>query len=80
MRGTATDRVTISIVSTATHQDHKTSACGFDGCKTHVAVDPASEIVTAATVTPGNSGDPETAETLLADTPAAGPRPPRRSQ
>src|SRR5206468_11705854 len=37
------------------------------GYKGHVAIDPDSEIVTATGVTPGNSGDAEAAEDLLAD-------------
>ncbi|MEV6391530.1 transposase, partial [Nocardia xishanensis] len=66
VRGTATDRV-ISTVDTETRHGHKTSARGFDGYKAHIAVDPDSEIITATTVTPGNTGDADTAEELLAD-------------
>ncbi|WP_245552431.1 transposase [Nocardia aobensis] len=66
VRGTATDRV-ISTVDPETRHGRKTSARGFDGYKGHIAVDPDSEIITATTVTPGNSGDAETAEGLLAD-------------
>jgi hypothetical protein len=46
---------------------HKTSARGFDGYKGHIAIDPDSEVITAAGVTPGNSGDAEAAAGLLAD-------------
>lgn len=33
------------------------AARGFDGYKGHVAIDPDSEVITATTVTPGNTGD-----------------------
>jgi hypothetical protein len=66
VRGTAADRV-ISTVDPETRHGHKTSARGFDGYKGHIAVDPDSEIITATTVTPGNSGDADAAEALLAD-------------
>jgi hypothetical protein len=65
-RRVAPDRV-ISTVDPQARHGHKTSARGFDGYKGHVAVDPDSEIVTATEVTPGNSGDAEAAEDLLAD-------------
>ncbi|TWP42371.1 transposase, partial [Lentzea tibetensis] len=65
-RKVAPDRV-ISTVDPETRHGHKTSARGFDGYKGHVALDPDSEIITATGVTPGNSGDAEAAESLLAD-------------
>jgi Transposase DDE domain/Transposase domain (DUF772) len=65
-RRVAPDRV-ISTVDPQARHGHKTSARGFDGYKGHIAVDPDSEIVTATGVTPGNSGDAEAAEGLLAD-------------
>lgn len=65
-RKVAKDRV-ISTVDPEARHGHKTSARGFDGYKGHVGIDPDSEIVTATTVTPGNSGDAEAAEDLLAD-------------
>ena len=65
-RRVAADRV-ISVVDPQARHGHKTSARGFDGYKGHVAVDPDWEIITAAAVTPGNSGDAEAAEGLLAD-------------
>jgi DDE family transposase/transposase-like protein DUF772 len=71
-RRVAPDRV-ISVVDPDARHGHKTSARGFDGYKGHVAIDPDSEIITANGVTPGNSGDAEAAEDLLADTlPATG--------
>lgn len=62
----ATDRV-ISTVDPAARHGHKTSARGFDGYKAHVALEPDSEIITATTVTAGNTGDAEPAADLLAD-------------
>ena len=65
-RRVAPDRV-ISTVDPQARHGHKTSARGFDGYKGHVAIDPDSEIITATGATPGNSGDAEVAESLLAD-------------
>jgi hypothetical protein len=65
-RRVAADRV-ISTVDPDARHGHKTSGRGFGGCKGHIAVDPDSEIITAAGATPGNSGDAEAAEGLLAD-------------
>ena len=65
-RQVAPDRV-ISTVDPQARHGHKTSARGFDGYKGHIAADPDSEIITAAAATPGNSGDAEVAQGLLAD-------------
>jgi hypothetical protein len=65
-RRVAKDRV-ISTVDPETRHGHKTAARGFDGYKGHVGIDPDSEIITAATVTPGNAGDAGVAEDLIAD-------------
>jgi hypothetical protein len=65
-RRVAPDRV-ISAVDPDARHGHKTSARGFDGYKGHIASDPDSEIITATQATPGNSGDAEAAESLLAD-------------
>ena len=65
-RRVAKDRV-ISTVDTDARHGHKTAARGFDGYKGHAAVDPDSEIITATTVTPGNTGDAAAAEDLIAD-------------
>jgi hypothetical protein len=65
-RRVAADRV-ISTVDPDARHGHKTSARGFDGYKGHIAADPDSEIITATQATPGNSGDAEVAESLLAD-------------
>ena len=65
-RRVAKDRV-ISTVDPDARHGHKTAARGFDGYKGHAAVDPDSEIITATTVTPGNTGDAGVAEDLVAD-------------
>ena len=65
-RKVAADRV-ISAVDPQARHGHKTSARGFGGYKGHIAADPDSEIITATQATPGNSGDAEVAESLLAD-------------
>jgi hypothetical protein len=65
-RRVAKDRV-ISTVDPDARHGHKTSSRGFDGYKGHVAVDPDSEIITATTVTPGNTGDAVAAEELISD-------------
>lgn len=65
-RRVAKDRV-ISTVDPQARHGHKTSARGFDGYKGHVGIDPDSEIITATTVTAGNTGDAGPAKDLLAD-------------
>jgi hypothetical protein len=64
--GTAPDRV-ISTVDPQARHGHKTAAHGFDGYKAHVAVDPDSEVITAAEVSPAATGDAVVAPTLLGD-------------
>jgi len=65
-RKVAPDRI-ISTVDPDARHGHKSEARGFDGYKGHVAVDPDSEIITGATVTPGNAGDSSVAKDLIAD-------------
>jgi len=65
-RRVAPDRV-ISTVDPEARHGHKTSARSFDGYKGHIAVDPDSEIITQTEVTPGNNGDAEPTDKLLAD-------------
>ena len=65
-RRVAKDRV-ISTVDPEARHGHKTAARGFDGYKGHAAVDPDSEIITATTVSPGNTADGAVAEELIAD-------------
>jgi hypothetical protein len=74
-QGTAPDRV-ISVVDPQARHGHKTGARGFDGYKGHVAIDPDSEVVTAAEVGPANAGDAAMAPVLLADLAAADSDPP----
>ena len=64
-RRVAKDRV-ISTVDPQARHGHKTAARGFDGYKGHVGIDPDSEIITATTVTAGNTGDAGPATDLLA--------------
>jgi len=69
-RRVAKDRI-ISTVDPEARHGHKTSARSFDGYKGHIASDPDSEIITATTVTAGNSGDAAAvAELLKKDLPA----------
>jgi Transposase DDE domain/Transposase domain (DUF772) len=69
-QGVAPDRV-ISVVDPQARHGHKSNARGFDGYKGHVAIDPDSEVVTAAEVGAANAGDAAMAAALLADLPAA---------
>jgi len=64
-RRVAKDRV-ISTVDPQARHGHKTSAHAYDGYKGHVAIDPDSEVITAVTVTAGNTGDAASAGDLLA--------------
>jgi hypothetical protein len=65
-RKVAPDRV-ISTVDPQARHGHKTSHHGFDGYKAHIAIDPDSEIITATSVTAGNTGDAQPAAELIAD-------------
>ena len=67
-QGVAPDRV-ISVVDPQARHGHKSNARGFDGYKGHVAIDPDSELITAAEVGAANAGDAAMAATLLADLP-----------
>ena len=64
--GTAPDRV-ISTVDPQARHGHKTAAHGFDGYKGHLAVDPDSEVICAAEVSPAATGDAAVAPRLLGD-------------
>ena len=72
-RRVAPDRV-ISTVDPETRHGHKTSVHGFDGYKGHLAIDPDAELITATTVSAGNTGDAAAAPELLAAE-LAGPAP-----
>jgi len=71
-RRVARDRV-ISTVDPQARHGRKTAARGFDGYKGHVSIDPDSEIITATTVTPGNTGAAAAAADLIADLLPDGP-------
>ena len=70
----APDRV-ISTVDPEARHGHKTEERGFDGYKGHIAIDPDSEIITAAEVTAANVSDGSVAKELLEDViaPSANP-------
>ncbi|HEV8115876.1 MAG TPA: IS1182 family transposase [Acidimicrobiales bacterium] len=76
VRGVAKDR-TISTVDPEARHGHKSRNRRFDGYKTHVSVDPDSELIAAATATPGNTPDRDAVEDLLAEAGAdpEGPKP-----
>jgi len=63
-RGVAKDRV-ISTVDPEMRHGRKSASTRFDGYKGHVAVEPESELITAVTVTPGNTYDAEAVEVLV---------------
>ena len=63
-RRVAPDRV-ISTVDPEARHGHKTEHRSFDGYKGHVAIEPDSEIITAATVSAANVGDGSIAKELL---------------
>ncbi len=64
VRGTAADRI-ISTVDPEARHGHKSRSRHIDGYKTHLSVDPDSEIIAAATVTPANTADRDAVEELL---------------
>jgi len=64
--GTAPDRI-ISTVDPQARHGHKSAAHGFDGYKAHVAVDPDSEVICAAAVSPATTADAAVAPTLLSE-------------
>jgi len=66
VRGVARNRV-ISTVDPEARHGHKSSNRRFDGYKTHVSVDPDSELIAAATATPANTPDRDAVEDLLAE-------------
>ncbi len=63
-RRVAKDRVISSVDPDASH-GRKSASSRFDGYKAHIAIDPESEIVTAAGVTPGNVHDAKVALDLI---------------
>lgn len=65
-RAVAKDRV-VSTVDPESRHAHKTRSSYRDGYKANVAVEPETGLVTANTITPGNTGDGDAATELLAD-------------
>jgi IS5 family transposase len=65
-RAVAKDRVVSTVDPEARHA-HKSRASYRDGYKGHVAVEPESGIITANTVTAGNTGDGDAVGVLLDD-------------
>ena len=63
-RRVAKDRV-ISVVDPETRHMHKTRSEYRDGYKAHIAIEPDTGLVTAATLTPANISDAKTALELL---------------
>jgi IS5 family transposase len=63
-RGVATDRV-LSTVDPEARHGHKSHHRRFDGYKTHLGIDPGSEIITAATATPANAPDHDAVDELV---------------
>jgi hypothetical protein len=66
VRGVAKDRV-ISTVDTDARHGHKSAHRRFDGYKTHLAVEPDSEIITAALATQANAHDHDAVDELVAE-------------
>lgn len=64
-RKVARDRV-ISTVDTEARHGHKSRARTFDGYKTHVSVDPDSELIAQVTITAGNAADRDVVDELIA--------------
>jgi Transposase DDE domain len=65
-QGTAPDRI-ISTVDPQARHGHKTTARGFDGDKAHIAIDPDSELITAAETSTATTSDAELTDRLLED-------------
>ncbi len=63
-RRVAKDRVISSVDPDARH-GRKSASSRFDGFKAHISIDPESEIITAAAVTPGNVHDAKVALDLI---------------
>jgi hypothetical protein len=63
-RGVAKDRV-LSTVDPEARHGHKSHNRRFDGYKTHLGIDPGSEIITAATATPANAHDHDAVDELV---------------
>lgn len=65
VRKVARDRV-LSTVDTQARHGHKSRARTFDGYKTHLSLDPDSELIAEVVVTPANTPDRDAIDELLA--------------
>jgi hypothetical protein len=65
VRKVARDRV-LSTVDTQARHGHKSRARTFDGYKTHLSLDPDSELIAEVAVTPANTPDRDAIDELLA--------------
>jgi Transposase DDE domain len=59
------DRV-ISTVDTQARHGHKSRARTFDGYKSHVSLDPDSELIAEVSITAGNAADRDVVDELIA--------------
>jgi len=64
-RKVARDRV-ISTVDTAARHGHKSRARTFDGERSHVSLDPESELIAEVMITAGNAADRDVVDELIA--------------
>jgi hypothetical protein len=64
-RKVARDRV-ISTVDTQARHGHKSRARTFDGSKSHICVDPDSELIAEVRITAGNAADRDVVDELIA--------------
>jgi hypothetical protein len=64
-RMVARDRV-ISTVDTQARHGHKSRARTFDGYKSHVSLDPDSELIAEVSITAGNAADRDVVDELIA--------------
>jgi hypothetical protein len=65
VRGVAKDRI-ISTVDPEARHGHKSRNRRFDGYKTHLSIDPDSELIDEVVATPANAPDRDAVDTLLA--------------
>jgi IS5 family transposase len=66
VRGVAKDRL-ISTVDKEARHGHKSANRRFDGYKTHLSVDPDSEIIAETATTPANAHDHDAVDDLVAE-------------
>jgi transposase/IS5 family transposase len=64
IQGTTPDRI-VSVHDTDMRHGHKSASVRFEGHKAAIAVDPESQLITAAAILPGNAHDSEQALSLV---------------